>query len=884
MNKGTVIVLLVVVAGGSYGLAKIANKDGSSSKEKSGEVTAAKGGAADPIVGDVERFRVPIEGPVRGPENAKVTIVAFSDFQCPFCSRVVPTLDKIMKDYPTQVRMYFRHNPLPFHPDAPLAAEAALAAQDQGKFWEMHDKLFTNQQNIKRPDLEKYAGELGLDMGKFKSALDSSAHKSRIDGDLALARQIGVQGTPNFFLNGRPIQGAVPYDDFKKVIDDEIARADKLLAKGVAPGALYTTFMAGAKTAPSPAAPAQAAKGPGAGSEVYKVAVGDAPTKGGRQPKVTIVEFSDFQCPYCGRVTPTLESVLKDYGNDVSLSFRHNPLPFHNNAMMAAEAAEAARDQGKFWQMHDKMFANQGALDRPNLEKYAQELGLDMGKFKSALDGEKYKDRIKKDMDDAATFGARGTPNFFINGHNFRGAQPLEAFKGAVDEEIKKADEKLKSGTPRGQLYAALTQEGLTKAAPPPPAPPRQGEPDANTAYRAEVKGAPVKGAKDALVTIVQFSDFQCPFCSRVEPTITKVMDEYKGKVRVAWRDMPLPFHPNAMPAAIAARAAGEQGKFWEMHDKIFANQASMDRATYEKYAQELGLNMGKFKAALEAQKGKSEIEADAAAGNKLGARGTPAFFINGKFLSGAQPFEAFKAKIDDELKGAEAIVSKGTPKAKVYDVIMKDAKTELAAAPAGQPAPEAEKTPDQDQTVYPVTPGNSQARGPKNAQITMVIFSDFQCPFCKRVEPTIAQIEKEYGGKVRQVWKNYPLPFHNNAEPAAEAAMAAAAQGKFWEMHDKLFENNTALERPNLDKYAQELGLDMAKFKADLDSSKYKSVIEAETKEGQAVGVNGTPAVFINGRKINGAYPFETFKKITEDELAKKTGGGHKGAGKHKT
>ncbi len=453
MSKGTVIALLVVVGGGSYALSTIAhNKDGSSNKEKSAEVAPAKGGPADPAVGDVERFRVPVEGPVRGPENAKVTIVAFSDFQCPFCSRVVPTIEKIQKDYPTQVRLYFRHNPLPFHSDAPLAAEAALAAQDQGKFWEMHDKLFTNQQNIKRQDLEKYAGELGLDMGKFKTALDTSAHKSRIDADMALGRQIGVQGTPNFFLNGRPITGAVPYEQFKTVVDDEIARADKLLARGVAPGQLYATFMAGAKTAPSPAAPAAAGKGPGAGSEVYKVAVGDAPTRGARQPKVTIVEFSDFQCPYCGRVNPTLESVLKDYGNDVELAFRHNPLPFHNNAMIAAEAAEAARDQGKFWQMHDKLFANQGALDRPNLEKYAQELGLDMGKFKSALDGEKYKDRIKKDMDDAATFGARGTPNFFINGHNFRGAQPLEAFKSAIDDEIKKADEKLKSGTPRGQL------------------------------------------------------------------------------------------------------------------------------------------------------------------------------------------------------------------------------------------------------------------------------------------------------------------------------------------------------------------------------------------------------------------------------------------------
>ncbi|HET6147618.1 MAG TPA: thioredoxin domain-containing protein [Polyangia bacterium] len=879
MKIGTVIALLVVVAGGFYAFARFANS-GNKEKSGAGEVALKGDGTPDKAVGDVPRFRVPLEGAARGPATAKVNIVAFSDFQCPFCSRVIPTMEKLQKEYPNDVRLYFRHNPLPFHPDAPLASQAALEAEAQGKFWEMHDKLFANQQNIKRPDLERYATELGLDMGKFRTALDTSAHKNRIDADMKLAQQIGVQGTPNFFLNGRQVVGAQPYEEFKKVVDDEIARADKLLAAGTPSNQLYAKFMAGAKTAPSPAAAAPnqpPAKGPGAGAEVYKVAIGDAPTKGAKQPKVTIVEFSEFQCPYCGRVSPTLESVLKEYGNDVQLAFRHNPLPFHNNAMIASEAAEAAREQGKFWQMHDKLFANQGALDRPNLEKYAQEIGLDMGKFKNVLDTEKYKDRIKKDMDDAANFGARGTPNFFINGRNFRGAQPLEAFKAVIDEELKKADEKLKSGTPRGQLYAALTSNGLTKAAPPPPAPARQGEPDATTVFRADVKGAPIKGAKDALVTIVQYSDYQCPFCSRVEPTISKVMDEYKGKVRVAWRDLPLPFHPNAMPAAIAARAAGEQGKYWEMHDKIFANQQTLDRPTYEKYAQELGLNMGKFKAALDAQKGKAEIEADAASGNKIGARGTPAFFINGKFLSGAQPFEAFKAKIDDELKTAEALVAKGTPRAKVYDVIMKDAKTEVAAAPAGQ-APEAEKTPEQDQTVYKVEAGDSQAKGPKNAPITMVIFSDFQCPFCARVEPTLTQIEKEYGGKVRQVWKNYPLPFHNNAEPAAEAAMAAGAQGKFWEMHDKLFANNTALDRPNLEKYAQELGLNMAKFKADLDSSKYKSVIEAETKEGQAVGVNGTPAVFINGRKISGAYPFDTFKKITEEELAKREGGGAHG------
>src|SRR5262249_5006156 len=160
----------------------------------------------------------------------------------------------------------------------------------------------------------------------------------------------------------------------------------------------------------------------------------------------------------------------------------------------------------------------------------------------------------------------------------------------------KKADAKLASGTSRGQLYAELTKAGLEKAAAPPPPPPRAGEPDPNTRFRAEIQGAPMKGAKDAPITIAQWSDFQCPFCSRVEPPISRVMEEYKGKGRVVWHDLPLPFHPNALPAAIAARAAGEQGKFWEMHDKIFADQAHMDRPTYEKYAQDLGLNMNKFK------------------------------------------------------------------------------------------------------------------------------------------------------------------------------------------------------------------------------------------------------------------------------------------------
>jgi protein-disulfide isomerase len=282
---------------------------------------------------------------------------------------------------------------------------------------------------------------------------------------------------------------------------------------------------------------------------------------------------------------------------------------------------------------------------------------------------------------------------------------------------------------------------------------------------------------------------------------------------------------------------------------------------------------MAKFKAALQDKKLQEAVEADIAMGDKLGARGTPAFFINGSFLSGAQPFENFKSRIDEQLKKAEELVKKGTPKAKLYDVLMKTAKADTGgAAPAAAEAPEAGP-------VKNVDPGNAPVRGPKNAPLTVVLFSDFQCPFCGRVEPSITELEKNYPGKVRVFWKNFPLSFHNNAKPAAEAAMAANEQGKFWEMHDKLFANQQNLDAASLEKYAKEIGLDMAKFKAATESHKFAAQIEADVKQGGSVGVQGTPASFVNGHFINGAQPFDAFKKIADEELAK----GAVGKGKKK-
>ena len=125
------------------------------------------------------------------------------------------------------------------------------------------------------------------------------------------------------------------------------------------------------------------------------------------------------------------------------------------------------------------------------------------------------------------------------------------------------------------------------------------------------------------------------------------------------------------MEAAEAAMAANAQGKFWEMHDKIFANQAHMERADFEKYAQEIGLNVARFKADMDGHKYKEQIEADSKRGSAVGASGTPAFFINGQPLTGAQPFDQFKAAIDKEIKHADELLKKGTPMSKLYDEIL---------------------------------------------------------------------------------------------------------------------------------------------------------------------------------------------------------------------
>jgi protein-disulfide isomerase len=217
------------------------------------------------------------------------------------------------------------------------------------------------------------------------------------------------------------------------------------------------------------------------------------------------------------------------------------------------------------------------------------------------------------------------------------GALPPERLRPILQEEIAKVDRLIAAGVkPGAALYEKACEENVKLAAAGPKLDVRPDD--------------PIRGNKAAPVTIVLFSDFQCPYCSKVEPTLKQALQTYGEKVRIVWKHQPLSFHDKALPAAEAAEAAREQGKFWEMHDALFENQQALSPETYEKAARKIGLNVAAFKASIAAGKNKARIADDQSLGNRIGASGTPTMFVNGEKVEGAVPFETLKAAIDRAL------------------------------------------------------------------------------------------------------------------------------------------------------------------------------------------------------------------------------------------
>lgn len=596
------------------------------------------------------------------------------------------------------------------------------------------------------------------------------------------------------------------------------------------------------------------------------------PVWGSRKAPVTLVLYSDYECPFCSKVEATLDQLKEKYGPDkLRVVWKNNPLPFHKSARPAALAGETVFRLGgnkAFWKWHQTAFQNQKALTPENFEAWAVAAGIDKAKFKAAFDKQEFAAKIDADMATGKASGVTGTPASLINGVFLSGAQPIDKFTAVIDEQLKAAQAAIAAGTKPEKVYAKLAGENKAKN----PAPKRGEEgadkADDKTVWKVPVGESPVKGSPTAPVTIVIFSDFQCPFCSKVEPTLDEVQKTYGDKVRIVWKDQPLPFHNRAEPAAELAREAraqkGDKG-FWAAHDMMFKNQQKLTDEDLLGYAKELGLDADKVKAAIQDKKYAAAISVDQDMADELQASGTPHMFVNGRRLVGAQPVEKFKAIIDEELKKAEALTAKGVAAKDLYDELTKDGKT---------PPPPEKKTVD-------LPAPDSPWKGGEKAKVVVQIFSDFQCPFCKKVEDTVGQVSKAYGDKIKLVWRHKPLPMHKDAPLASEASQEAFKQkgnAGFWAFHDNLFAKQgsapDALQRPALEKYAEEQGLDMGKFKKALDGNVHKAFVDSESAVADRAGISGTPAFVIQGGGnkegyfISGAQPFTKFKKLIDRAL----------------
>jgi protein-disulfide isomerase len=354
-------------------------------------------------------------------------------------------------------------------------------------------------------------------------------------------------------------------------------------------------------------------------------------------------------------------------------------------------------------------------------------------------------------------------------------------------------------------------------------------------------------------IQIIEYSDFQCPFCSRALPTIAQIKSNYGSQVEIIYKHFPLEsIHPDALNAAIASecvRAQGGDVAFWKYHDTLFANQGALGVASLKSYAQaQGGIDTAKFNTCLDGKQTESKIRADMQEAQERGVTGTPSFWVKDEIIIGAQPYDVFKTKIDQKLSGKAAVPAPTAP-----------------AAPSA-PTPPAVVDMDLGKNV----------KGSADATVEIVEFTDYQCPFCKRFfDETEHQIIKEYveTGKARLAVRHFPLSFHQNAQKAAEAAECAAKQGKFWEMHEMLFEKSqpdgTGLNVADLKSYAAKLGLDTAVFNTCLDNGETAQIVQGDFAAGQAAGTSGTPSFYINGKQIVGAQPFASFKAAIDAELS---------------
>jgi protein-disulfide isomerase len=533
--------------------------------------------------------------PARGAKAPLVVVTTFEDFECPYCSRVGPLSERVLETFPNDVQIQFRNYPLAFHPLAVPTARAAIAAGQQGKFWEMYDLLFKSQATWSKQHIE-------VEITKVEWAEDGETATITLN-----------RGAPSCLMAVDGKSGTCKYNE-------AVACSSKLASECTGFGVR--------------------------GSDTGRL---------GRRLlfKVTKVDENESTAVVAADKRLTTEfwekKDLNNDGNDDGWEKKGLPTERLQRLVRAGDSVRIVR-RGR---TNDEAFTN-------TLVTMAEKLGLDVDKFKADLipsdDGDSIKDRLNQDLAKAQRCGARGTPTILVNGlkveKQLQDKSLTQVALRMIRDQIRRGMLLLDQGVDRADVPAKLTSENLSSEklaswliqdvplgakalSTTIPSRPQPKKILGDRTHLLDLKRAPRLGAARSPHTLTVFSDFECPYCSRMAKPLHDLAEMAPGKVAIHFKHFPLGFHRRAKPAAVASYCAQKQGKFWEYHDAIFANARNLSDDDLRGHAKTLALDLKGFDDCIASKEASDFVDEDMAEGKKAGVRGTPTVLIDGRLYQG---------------------------------------------------------------------------------------------------------------------------------------------------------------------------------------------------------------------------------------------------------
>lgn len=515
---------------------------------------------------------------------------------------------------------------------------------------------------------------------------------------------------------------------------------------------------------------------------------------GGVPPKeVAAILFLDLANPQCAGVERDLDAFAKAKGVTVQIVVKH--APSRSDAVEAHEALEAARAQGKFREMEDHLFQEPDTRGR-GLVRLAAKVGMDSGEFEEAMDNRTFRWVVLRDMTEARGLGIRSTPTLFVDGTRLEGS---EAIRSALHPPSAKPPPSWKS----------LAVEPLA----------------------LDLQGSPSRGAADAPVTIIEFTDFRCGFCRMNSRTLAELEEAFPGRIRRVFKNYPVHQEEGALLPHLASLAALGQGKFWELHHELM-NKSVDDQNDLFLRAAALGLDTNRLAVQLNDEGLRSRVVRDMNEGEQLGIQATPTTFINGRRIVGRQSLETLKGYVSNALEIAGAPRDSGE-----------------GASSYGAPG-----------MIHP----DNLALGPADGVVLLEAFIQLGPSECPDLVSRLREFSKERPG-VRVEFHSCVATNDAAEIRVHEAALAAAEQGRFWEMCDQLRKESSLPDAGRLDALAEALKLDLALFHASIRGHGNQARILADSRMAEERGLLAG-ALMMNGTPFHGEPTVENLARHMDE------------------